>query len=75
MRKFTKSVLIQTTALAVLSAGAFAMPEGVDCITLPAYAKATDGTYHARDLGIGVDALCGGLEVVRGCGARHDGTC
>ena len=26
MRKFTKSVLIQTTALAVLSAGAFAMP-------------------------------------------------
>ena len=39
-------------------AGAFALPEGVDCITLPAYAKATDGTYHARDLGIGVDALC-----------------
>ena len=26
MRKFSKSVLIQTTALAVLSAGAFAMP-------------------------------------------------
>lgn len=39
-------------------AGAFTLPQGVDCLTLPAYAKASDGTYHARDLGIGVAALC-----------------
>ena len=39
-------------------AGAFDIPDGVDCLTLPAYAKAADGSYHARDLGIGVDALC-----------------
>lgn len=39
-------------------AGAFVLPAGVDCLTLPAYAKASDGTYHARDLGIEVDALC-----------------
>jgi predicted glycosyltransferase len=34
-------------------AGAFAMPDGVDCLSLPAYAKAADGTYHARDLASG----------------------
>ena len=32
------------------------------------------GKKGANDV-VGVDALCGGLEVVRGCGARHDGTC
>lgn len=38
-------------------AGAFAMPDGVDCLSLPAYAKAADGTYRARDLGVATDAL------------------
>lgn len=32
-------------------AGAFAMPDGVDCVTLPAYAKGIDGAYRPRDLG------------------------
>lgn len=32
-------------------AGAFELPEGVDCITLPAYAKGSDGQYRPRDLG------------------------
>lgn len=32
-------------------AGAFAMPPGVDCVTLPAYAKQGDGSYRPRDLG------------------------
>jgi predicted glycosyltransferase len=40
-------------------AGAFAMPEGVDCVSLPAYAKTSDGTYHARNLGVGMETLRG----------------
>ncbi|SIT08925.1 Predicted glycosyl transferase [Roseivivax lentus] len=32
-------------------AGAFTMPAGVDCVTLPAYAKEGDGSYRPRDLG------------------------
>ena len=32
------------------------------------------GKKDAKEV-VGVDALCGGLEIVRGCGARHDGTC
>ncbi len=32
-------------------AGAFDMPPGVDCLTLPAYAKRADGSYGPRDLG------------------------
>ncbi len=32
-------------------AGAFELPHGVDCLTLPAYAKGSDGTYRPRDLG------------------------
>jgi predicted glycosyltransferase len=35
-------------------AGAFDLPPGVDCLTLPAYAKRADGSYGPRDLG---DAL------------------
>ncbi|SEM58732.1 Predicted glycosyl transferase [Loktanella fryxellensis] len=38
-------------------AGAFAMPDGVDCVTLPAYAKGSDGTYRPRDLGGDLGAL------------------
>lgn len=32
-------------------AGAFEVPAGVDCLTLPAYSKGSDGTYQPRDLG------------------------
>lgn len=32
-------------------AGAFEVPPGVDCLTLPAYAKGADGAYYPRDLG------------------------
>lgn len=32
-------------------AGAFEMPPGVDCLSLPAYAKGNDGAYRPRDLG------------------------
>src|SRR5687767_12694164 len=30
----------------------FSIPPGVDCLTLPALAKAADGTYHTRTLGV-----------------------
>lgn len=33
-------------------AGAFNLPEGVDVLTLPAYGKRSDGSYHARSLGL-----------------------
>lgn len=32
-------------------AGAFELPPGVDCVTLPAYEKGSDGSYKPRDLG------------------------
>ncbi|WP_052249770.1 hypothetical protein [Tateyamaria sp. ANG-S1] len=32
-------------------AGAFALPSGTDCVTLPAYAKQSDGSYRPRELG------------------------
>lgn len=38
-------------------AGAFSLPEGVDCVSLPAYAKNAQGQYSARDLGTGLDGL------------------
>lgn len=41
----------------VHEAGGFAMPDGVDCLTLPAYHKNLDGVYSARSLGVGTAAL------------------
>ncbi len=38
-------------------AGGFTLPEGVDCLSLPAYAKGPDGAYRPRDLGTGLDNL------------------
>ena len=38
-------------------AGAFHLPEGVDMLSLPAYGKGVDGSYRARKLGIGLNAL------------------
>ena len=38
-------------------AGAFELPQGVDCVTLPAYAKGSDGEYRPRDLGQDLAAL------------------
>lgn len=38
-------------------AGAFEMPAGVDCLSLPAYAKGTDGSYRPRDLGCDLGRL------------------
>lgn len=38
-------------------AGAFDIPEGIDMITLPAYAKSSAGKYTSRRLGIGLDEL------------------
>lgn len=40
-------------------AGSFAMPAGVDCVTLPAYAKQDDGSYRPRDLGGDLARLAG----------------
>ena len=40
-------------------AGAFELPAGVDCLSLPAYAKGTDGTYRPRDLGGDLARLTG----------------
>ncbi|MGI3212334.1 glycosyltransferase family protein [Roseovarius tibetensis] len=38
-------------------AGAFVMPPGVDCVSLPAYAKTEAGEYTARDMSTGLDGL------------------
>ena len=48
----------------------FAMPQGVDCLTLPALCKRTDGTYRSRCLDIPLEelihlrseAICSSLE-------------
>ncbi|QCO56675.1 glycosyl transferase family 28 (plasmid) [Pseudorhodobacter turbinis] len=32
-------------------AGAFELPKGVDCLSMPAYEKGRDGSYRPRDLG------------------------
>ncbi|RMD61332.1 glycosyltransferase, partial [Candidatus Parcubacteria bacterium] len=38
-------------------AAAFAMPAGVDCVTLPAFGKQTNGQYHARSLDVSLKSL------------------
>lgn len=38
-------------------AGSFNLPAGIDLITLPAYAKHSDGRYAPRHLGLSLDAL------------------
>ncbi|WP_299208134.1 hypothetical protein [uncultured Tateyamaria sp.] len=38
-------------------AGAFALPPRTDCVTLPAYAKQSDGSYRPRELGDDVGRL------------------
>ncbi|MGQ7843953.1 glycosyltransferase family protein [Granulosicoccus sp. 3-233] len=38
-------------------AGAFEIPAGVDCLTLPAYSKGSDGQYQPRDLGSNLGEL------------------
>lgn len=38
-------------------AGSFAMPPGVDCLTLPAYSKDAEGGYAARHLSMSLDEL------------------
>jgi len=37
--------------------GGFSLPENVDVVVLPALHKAADGSYRARNLGIGMDDL------------------
>lgn len=41
----------------IRQSGAFAAPNGVDFLTLPAYAKNEDGSYHSRSLGMDGAAL------------------
>src|SRR5437879_5984814 len=41
----------------VAEAGAFSMPEGVDCLTLPSLQKCGPGMYQPRRLGISSDRL------------------
>lgn len=38
-------------------AGAFRLPDGVDLLSLPAYGKRSDGSYHARNLGLNLADL------------------
>ncbi len=38
-------------------AAAFAMPAGIDCVTLPAVAKDASGVYHSRHLGLSLAEL------------------
>jgi len=40
-------------------AGTFELPQGVDCLALPAYAKGGDGSYRPRDLGADLRRLTG----------------
>ena len=40
-------------------ATAFALPPGVDCLTLPALYKAVDGHYQSRALGVSMRELVG----------------
>jgi len=48
------SILLITGAR---EAGVFAMPPGVDCLTLPSLCKDAEGHYEARRLGIGLAQL------------------
>lgn len=48
------SVLLIT---GVRQGGAFAVPEGIDSLSLPAYRKQADGTYGARSLDMPADEL------------------
>ena len=41
----------------IRESGAFALPRGIDSITLPAYQKQPDGTYRSRSLGLPLEAL------------------
>lgn len=41
----------------IREAGAFTLPPGIDSVTLPAYRKALDGTYHPRALGTDLQRL------------------
>lgn len=41
----------------VREAGSFPMPDGVDCVTLPAYSKDDDGRYGSRHLGLPLEDL------------------
>lgn len=48
-------------------AGAFQLPEGVDILTLPAYGKRGDGSYHARSLTLELRELASLRgEIIRG---------
>ena len=54
--------------------GAFRMPEGVDCLTLPALGKhQTTGIYSARHLGCPIDHLIGlRSQIIRAAVERFD---
>lgn len=48
-------------------AGAFNLPEGMDILTLPAYGKRADGSYHARSLTLDLRELATlRAEIIRG---------
>src|SRR5207249_1878850 len=51
----------EPTAILLISgtnhAGAFVLPLGVDCLSLPSVCKKSDGSYNSRRLGIGTTAL------------------
>lgn len=54
-------------------AGAFKLPEGVDVLTLPAYGKRADGSYHARSLGLELAELARlRSDIIRGALLAYD---
>lgn len=54
-------------------AGAFIRPEGVDVLTLPAYGKRADGSYHARSLGLELKDLARlRSDIIRGALKAYD---
>ncbi|HKP53154.1 MAG TPA: glycosyltransferase [Chloroflexia bacterium] len=51
---------LKASILMIAGAGeatAFGLPPGVDCLTLPALRKESDGSYHARNLSIALPEL------------------
>lgn len=54
-------------------AGAFRRPEGVDMLTLPAYGKRADGSYHARSLALDLAELARLRgDIIRGAMLAYD---
>ncbi len=59
----SRSLLSEDPRLSILlisglrESAVYGLPQGVDCVTLPAMRKSSDGTYHARSLHVDTEHL------------------